>query len=379
MIKTTTPDYLHTKPNIIMKIIYIIFLMLTFLMLSGCNKQTPTASCSSTDTQKLMNQLLIEQALKLTTEKRYDQYDGSFVFGANKIRASLAQIQVAVENIKTINQEPNSSKSFCNGLLKVTVPTAMLTDVEQVRDTQHQLKIAQYARQLNIENSNNIFTQTIEYSVKPTGNGKEPLVEFEGSAWAHLLDEITTAVLLKPTLDVQDSYSVQEYEQPKQAIESLEPEADQAKLETDNIRTLQEKQGLDKLNKELLEAEQVEKELSQTPNISNEPIPKPAVSKSAPPEPKLFSPSFNCTNATKPTELTICATPELAALDVENMQIFKKSKSTDPVATNAIWKASIKSKYACGTDVDCIKTVYKNSIRHYSCVAVEETSDCDTQ
>ena len=362
-----------------MKIIYITLLMLSFLMLPGCNKQTPTASCSSPDTQKLMDQLLTEQALKLTTEKRYDQFDGSFVFGANKIRASLAQIQVAVENIKTIKQDPNSSKSFCNGLLKVTVPTAMLTDVEQTRDTQHQLKIAQYAKQLNIENSNNIFTQAIEYSVKPVGYGKEPLVEFEGSAWAHLLDEITTAVLLKPTLDLQETYSVQKDEQPKQAVETLESEADQAKLEANKIRTLREKQGLDKLNNELLEAEQIEKYLSQATNISKEKTPHPVVSQSVPTQPKPFSPSFNCANVSKPTELTICANPELAALDVENMQIFKKAKITDPVATNEIWKASIKSKYACGTDVDCIKTVYKKSIRHYSCVAAEDTSGCDTQ
>lgn len=361
-----------------MKIKYFALLFLTSLMLSGCNKQTPTASCSSPDTQKLIDNLLTEQAVKLTTEKRYDQYDGSFVFGATKVRASLAQIQVAVENVKTVKQDPNSSKIFCSGLLKVTVPTAMLIDVEQARDSQHQLKIAQYAKQLNIENDNNVFTQNVEYNVKSTGDGKAPHVEFESTAWPHLLDEITTAALLKPTLEVQETYYVQKDEQPKQAVEPLKSEADQVKLEADKIRAMQEKQGLDKLNKELLEAEQVEKELSQAPHASKDLVPQPVATQSVSPDIKQFSPSFNCANAAKPTELTICANRELAVLDIENMQIYKKAKITDPIATNAIWKESIKSKYACGTDVDCIKTVYKKSIRNYGCVAAEDKSNCGT-
>lgn len=356
-----------------MKIIHIALLFFTSLTLAGCNKQTPTASCSSPDTQKLINNLLTEQAVKLTIEKRYDQYDGSFVFGAIKIRASLAQIQVAVENVKTVKQDPNSSKNFCSGLLKVTVPITMLTDVEQARDSQHQLKIAQYARQLNIENSINVFTQSVEYTVKPTGDGKEPHVEFESAAWAQLLDEITTAALLKSTLEVQETYYVQKDEQPKPAVELLKPEAEQVKLEAEKIRVMQEKQGLDRLNKELLEAEQVEKELSKAPKDQDS---QPVATQSLLAGIKQTSPSFNCANATKPTELIICATPELAVLDVENMQRYKKAKFIDPVATNTIWKESIKSKYACGTNVDCIKTVYKKSIRNYDCVAAEDKFNC---
>jgi uncharacterized protein len=74
--------------------------------------------------------------------------------------------------------------------------------------------------------------------------------------------------------------------------------------------------------------------------------------------------------------VTICTNRELAALDVENSQRYKNAKDIDAVATHEIWKKSIKSKYACGTDVDCIKEVYKKSIQSYECVSSDKNSDC---
>ncbi len=337
----------------------------TSLILSGCNNQTPTASCSSPDTQKSINTLLTEQAEKLTVEKRYDQYDGSFVFGATKIRASLAQIEFMIENVNTVNQDVNSSKSTCNGLLKVTVPPAILNDAIIARDSQQQPKIAQYAKQLNIENNSNVFTQMINYSVKPAGKNKEPLVEFETSAWVHLLDEITTAALLKPTVDSQETFYIEKDEQPKLQRESVQSEAETvADLNNDKIRALQVKHNLEKLNQEILEAEQIEKEQG-TARATEKPV------SLSPPN----YPSFNCATVTKPTEITICNNPALATLDVENMKIYKNAKNTDPVITKKIWMDSIKSKYACGTDIDCITNIYKKSIRNYGCVA-DKALDC---
>jgi uncharacterized protein len=42
------------------------------------------------------------------------------------------------------------------------------------------------------------------------------------------------------------------------------------------------------------------------------------------------------------------------------MALYKKAK--------VIWQESIKSKYACGTDVSCITKTYEKSIQRYQCV-----------
>jgi uncharacterized protein len=74
--------------------------------------------------------------------------------------------------------------------------------------------------------------------------------------------------------------------------------------------------------------------------------------------------------------MAVCANPELAALDLKNMKLYKNAKSKDATTTNAIFKASIKSKYACGAAVDCIKKVYQQSILNYGCVAAGKGMDC---
>lgn len=348
-------------------------------MLSGCNEQIPTASCSAPDTQKLIGTLLTEQAGKLTVAKRHDQYEGSSVFGAVKVSTLLSAIQIAVTNVKTIKEEPNNRQNFCSGLLQITVPPAMLADIDYAREAQHQPKIAQYAKQLNIENNNNVFFQKVEYkvayTVQPNGGGKELHIKFKSDAGVHLLDEIATAALLKSTLKGQEADSIQHIGQPKQEDEPVKPEAEQDKSEAEKLRVMQNKQGLDKLNQELLEEKQVQKTLSQE---AKEHVSEPVVTQSLPPASttKQTAPSFDCSKAKKPTDITVCANPELVALDLKNMKRYKNAKSIDASTTKEIFKASIKSKYACGTEIDCIKKVYQKSILNYGCVAAGKEVDC---
>ncbi|HEY8157839.1 MAG TPA: hypothetical protein VIF10_03950 [Methylobacter sp.] len=336
-------------------------LTLTGLLLVGCNNLTPAASCSSPDTQKIIGQFITEQAAKLTADKKYDYYDGASVFGGVKVRALLAQLQIAVENSKTVKEDANNIK-LCSGLLKVTVPANVLADANQARAIQHEPEIGLYAEQFNIENSGNVFSQDIEYRVPPMGEGKAQQVEIEDAGWANVLDQIITFALLKPTLDVEVNNPVQLNEQSQQAVARLKPETEQAKVAEDQLRAALQKQGLAKLNQELLEAGQVQKEMLQ--ERASQPAATPSLPSVTTTQP--ISPSFNCSKASKPTEIAICTHRELAALDVENSKLYKNAKDIDAVATHEIWKESIKSKYACGTKVDCIKEVYKKS--RFCCV-----------
>jgi hypothetical protein len=359
---------------------HLVLLLFVGLALSGCSKEVPaTSKCSSPDTQKEIHRFLTEKAEKLTAEKRDDNYNGPSIFGATKIRALLDQIQIAVENPELVRLDPNISKEFCSGLLKVTIPMDMLADVNQTRVIQHQSKISQYASQFNIENNVNVFTQDVEYTIQSSGDDKEPHVEIKSVAWVYLLDEITTSALLKPIQEVPETDKVQENKISKQEIERVKPETGQIKLETEKLKVMQGIQGPDKLDKELPEEQQVKKEPSQ---ITQKPASQQAVPEALPPATttKQFSPSFDCTKAHKLTDTTVCANQDLAALDIENMKRYKNAKAIDAVATKKIFKESIKSKYACGSDVDCIKKVYKRSIINYECVGVgvDNKLDCAT-
>ena len=284
-------------------------------------------------------------------------YEASTLFGAVKVNTLLAQLKIAVANVKENQEDSNSRQSFCTGVLQVTVPTTLLADVDHVRDALGQPTIAQFASQLNIENSHNVFSQNVEYhaeyTLQPNGGGKDLHVDFKNDTWVHLLDEIATSALLKPTLTEQEADSVQLNEQPKPKpeVKPVNPEAkEQAKLDVEKPSAMTHRPGLDKLNAELLEEEEAQKALSQKPkdHVSEHVAPTwvPPVTATKP-----KAPSFDCGKAKKPTDMTACANPELVDLDIKNLQFYKKAKAINAAATKAIFLASIKSKYACGTDI----------------------------
>ena len=156
-------------------------------MLSACDKQMSASNCSSEAAHKLIGQSIIDAVEKKASNEKYTN-TGEFVFDKAKIRASLAQLQISIDSVRTTKEDPNSSKKFCSGLLKVTIPTSMLADADQAKDLQNKSKISEVSRELDIDNNINVFTKKdFEYSVQPTDNGKEIYVDSENTIWVSLL------------------------------------------------------------------------------------------------------------------------------------------------------------------------------------------------
>ena len=333
-----------------MLIKYRVGLLFVSLLLSGCN--TVIDSCFSKDAQKLISKRIVEQSVELMNKKSNDKYAGSLIFSVDKIRSVLNQINIDVENVKTIRQNQGITVGVCTAQLEVSIPPPMLAEIDLVRVTQHQISMTQYARQLNIENNINVFTQKIDYSVKLVGDNKMLNVEIESASWAHLLEEIITSILSKPTVGFQpiDNSSVRkqvvepfriEVATPIQKTQDIEESSSQGIKPEPIEKVLQNKQDAQKNTTQLMQSK-----------INTKPIP----------------PGFDCSKATKLTDMTICAKSDLASLDLENMKIYKNAKIMDSVGTKQIWKESIRSKYACGSDVLCITKAYEKSIQRYRCI-----------
>ncbi len=233
-----------------------IFIGLTLL---GCDKQPEVnATCSAPETQAAISKNLLADVEKQLGDVKDD--DANFMYDQAKIRASLALPQIILEAVRTVKEDPNSSKKFCTASLKMTIPTAMLTEVNQAGElfTEVKLnraipyslvKIGNYARELNIDNSVNVFTKKdLQYNVQPTDDKKEIFVEMESSTATSLLYRITEMALLKPMLEVKKSEQATQASEQKaqekkeqQEIENLKKEAQQTNLEIEKKRLEAEK------------------------------------------------------------------------------------------------------------------------------------------
>jgi hypothetical protein len=333
-----------------MLIKYLFALLFASLLLSGCS--TANDSCLSQDAQKLIYKHIIEHSVELTNKKSNQLDNGSSVLSTDKIRSVLNQIHFEMDNVRTIRQNQGNITGVCTGQLEMSIPPPMLGEVDKARDARHLINMSQYARQLNIENNINVFTQKIDYSVKLAGNNKMLAVEIESTPWAHLLEEIIMTVLIKSTVGFQ---AIDDSGANKQVIEPLKIEV---------ATPIEKTQDTEESSIQVIKPEPIEKEV-QSKQVAQKNTTQLMQSKT---NTKQISPGFDCSKATKLTDITICAKSDLASLDLENMKIYKNAKIIDSVGTKQIWKESIRLKYACGSDVLCITKAYEKSIQRYRCI-----------
>jgi uncharacterized protein len=79
-------------------------------------------------------------------------------------------------------------------------------------------------------------------------------------------------------------------------------------------------------------------------------------------------PSFDCSKVKHKTELEICKEPSLAKLDFENAELFKKASNVNPVKAKQILNNSVKNRYKCQSDYNCIKSNFQQSIIDYKAI-----------
>lgn len=78
--------------------------------------------------------------------------------------------------------------------------------------------------------------------------------------------------------------------------------------------------------------------------------------------------SFDCKKAGTPVEKTICANPELSRLDEELMATYRKVAATEKQAQRA-W---LKYRDTCGTDVNCLTSLYQERVSKLQRVAGQQ-------
>lgn len=95
------------------------------------------------------------------------------------------------------------------------------------------------------------------------------------------------------------------------------------------------------------------------------PAPAPAVAAATPPEP--VKPSFDCAKASNKVEKMICGSPELARLDVQLGDAYRKANanSADPAKLKSDQIAWIKQSRACA-DEACVAQAYRARIAELS-------------
>ena len=138
------------------------------IMLVACGK--PQATCSD-DASKAALESAIREGLEKVVAARSKDSEGNQLVGFSKIRAAIANIKLVLENIRTTKEDPNSTKKFCSGNLKIVFGTQVFNDADKAREIAGLSNLNDATSTVGIEKGVDYLQGDLEYSVQPTDDG----------------------------------------------------------------------------------------------------------------------------------------------------------------------------------------------------------------
>lgn len=147
--------------------------------LSSCNSLgSKEAECAGEDATAVVASIVSEQILKAAQQQAVWS-DGGSMASESKIRATVALIKTAIEDVRTTKADPDSTKKFCAGTLNVTLPLSLISDADKAREAVDLSSVSEFAAESGLERSADVFSYPIEYSVQPTDDGTSIFGELE--------------------------------------------------------------------------------------------------------------------------------------------------------------------------------------------------------
>lgn len=156
----------------------ILIALFASLLVAGCDVGGGAKVGCTSDASKAVILDLVRQEVERKASRELRQSDRQLASPAN-LRASLALIQFVIDDIRTSKEDPDSTKKFCAGSFKATIPANMLADAERTYELLEIGTVTDYAEQRGVKASANIFSYDLEFSVQPTDDGAKIFGEIE--------------------------------------------------------------------------------------------------------------------------------------------------------------------------------------------------------
>lgn len=203
--------------------------------LAGCGQQSVECTDDAATTTTIG---IVKDSLESATAKAMQSNDGASSAPLAKIRAAIAQLVITIDDVRTTKKDPDSTKRFCTGTLKIRFPADALGDAEKARAAAGLNTVSDLADADDVTRNADAFTSDVDYNVQPTDDGSSVYAETDrGNALSGFTSEVLASGLLRHSIEdakraEQQAADQQNAEQ--QAARDAQHHADLAAAKTDN-------------------------------------------------------------------------------------------------------------------------------------------------
>lgn len=199
-------------------------LAFTSIALASCSAFSET-SCSDEASQGALEKAIREGLEKVALERAKDE-EGNYLISPSSVRASIAKIKLILEDVRTTKEDPESTKRFCTGTLKIVFSPETFRSADASRELLGLPKIVNVIDYAGLEKGADYLKGSLDYSVQPTDDGAKVFAEFEGSdGKLDIFGEVVAASLLRDRIERQQTVEKQEAEfarkQEEEAVQAM--------------------------------------------------------------------------------------------------------------------------------------------------------------
>jgi len=167
------------------------------LILASCNR-IGAVECNNAAGQAVISSLLSDQIIQATRDQLGIAINEPLTNEA-KIKATVAQIKILIEDIRTTKKDEASSKRGCAATVKLVLPLNMIADAERFHTNNQLQSISSLTDAVGLQRSADSYTHQLTYSVQPTDDKKKVYGEVEAfGPVANALGEIIAAHMVLP-------------------------------------------------------------------------------------------------------------------------------------------------------------------------------------
>jgi uncharacterized protein YecT (DUF1311 family) len=177
--------------------------------LASCDK-VASISCDSPDAKNVITSLIADELVKASKAKagEEDVEDQSL---ESKVRATVAQLKLDIEDIRTTKSDPDSTKKFCEGSLKVVVPLNMIADADKAAQELEFDLPSKGMETAGFERAADTFRHKITYAVQPTDDRKKTFGEIENyGSMFDAMSQLVSAHIILPAIQARFRTEVDE-------------------------------------------------------------------------------------------------------------------------------------------------------------------------
>ena len=202
-------------------------------LVGACN--TMPVQCTNADSQAPVIDI-IKDEIERSISSDLRNNSETPVISKSKIRAAIAKLVISIEDIRTVKEDPNSTKRFCAGTLKIRFPGQLISDADKARETAEAETVADLADRKDIDREADTFVSAIDFNVQKTDDGSKIFAETgTGNRLVGFTSEVIAASLLRPSIEnAQQEQQLLEQQQTAQQNAALQ-EQRQANLEAARV------------------------------------------------------------------------------------------------------------------------------------------------